>query len=216
MKKHSHSVVYIHMYTPRIAVLSSHLYHCAIKVLLHCRPPARTHRNTSTLSCCKPHLMGFSVIFWSSRVRVSKDLGMKMVWHALGLSPPGPLSLIWLSRMQERVTWGHCERHAWLAHNSARLLWIEGQLFRKLDMKWWNLSRGCDVKFPTLPWINGSRKSGDLFLNFLDLRGVTIARNVKTRLDGWTLGFWPSLHWNTVICAKHMYSLFQFLLTLLI
>ena len=30
------------------------------------------------------------------------------------------------------------------------------------------------------------RKSGDLFLNFLDLRGVTIARNVNTRLDGWT------------------------------
>ena len=27
------------------------------------------------------------------------------------------------------------------------------------------------------------RKSGDLFLNFLDLRGVTVARNMKTRSD---------------------------------
>eukprot|EP00435_Cladocopium_sp_Y103_P059807 s467_g21.t1 len=31
------------------------------------------------------------------------------------------------------------------------------------------------------------RKSGDLFLNFLDLRGVTVARNIKTREELWFL-----------------------------
>lgn len=197
---HSHSVVF---YTKDCCFVLTSLSFCNQSTLA-LQPPAGTRRNTSTLSCCKPHLMGFSVnIFWSSRVRVSKHLGLKMVWHAVGLSPPGPLNLIWLSWMQERVTWGHCERHAWLAHHSARLSWIEGQLFRK-DMKFipW---MWCDIFF------HGSSRQevGGPLPEFSRPSWSDDCQKCEHKV-GWLDRFLTqfALKVNTVICTIHMHSLF--------
>lgn len=49
------------------------------------------------------------------------------------------------------------------------------------------------------------RKSGDLFLNFLDLRGVTVARNLKTRRMVWVArmamtGLIPHFTWPCKTC----------------
>jgi len=49
------------------------------------------------------------------------------------------------------------------------------------------LREACLTGSPFCKIIVNRRKSGDLFLNFLDLRGVTIARNVNTREELWFL-----------------------------
>ena len=79
-------------------------------------------------------------------------------------------------------------RVAWI-HIDEGFFWRRNALmfYRILTQNWLKMAK----KTP--------RKSGDLFLNFLDLRGVTVARNIKTRLTKMLKGNMMNL-WYMCFC----------------